>query len=178
MKRWRRSWGRGVGVALLCLACVVVSGVEGMAGITSLDREETFSPVKVSHDVEIVGAELGEFRFDEKANAYLFYRQDRFDRTSKHSYGWRLELRTRTQRRIEFKEIFTLPAAPKQWGISDAVELSADRKRATTRLYVTPDASGYVSNYWSFSEGDPTGAHHFEIWVEGHYVTRLDFEVD
>ena len=40
-----------------------------------------------------------------------------------------------------------------------------------------PDSGGYISNQWSFSQGDPSGAHSFEIWIEGQHVVRLDFEV-
>lgn len=175
-----RTWRGVVRISILAILGVAMLGASGFAGMmhSTGAASGSFSPVRVSHDVEIVGVQVGEFRHDDKTNTMRFYPTTTFDRASSNHFGWRIDVRASTRRELAIEEVLALPSAPLRWGISDNVKISADRRRATTLLSASPDASHHIQNFWMFSPGDPSGPHFFELHVEGKFVTRLEFEVD
>jgi len=78
-------------------------------------------------------------------------------------YDWHLKL-GKTKGAVEITELYTLPAEPESWGISEgsAIVVSDDRMSATSTLSLTPE-DGWIGSGWCVSDGDPEGAYSFEI---------------
>jgi hypothetical protein len=94
-------------------------------------------------------------------------------------FGWRIRLAD-APALVRVREVLRLPAAPQYWsGEGDQYSphvYSADRTTATTEEFAAPK-DGWLSNRWCIVEGDPTGAHVIEVFIEDALVRRFDFEV-
>ena len=95
-------------------------------------------------------------------------------------FGWRIRL-AEPPVLVRYREVLTLPEAPVFWsGENDAYSphaFSADRTTATTEEFAAPDPEGWIASSWCLAEGDPTGPHSFDIYIEGELIKRFDFEV-
>ncbi|MGF1592060.1 MAG: hypothetical protein ACFCUW_02200 [Kiloniellaceae bacterium] len=94
-------------------------------------------------------------------------------------FGWRIRLAD-APALVRVREVLKLPAAPDFWSGEDDQysphTYSADRTTATTEEFAAPK-DGWLSNQWCIVEGDPTGAHFIEVFIEDELVRRFDFEV-
>ncbi|WP_269585577.1 hypothetical protein [Roseibium sp. Sym1] len=81
---------------------------------------------------------------------------------------------------VGFREVFSLPAAPKTWsGENDpyaANAITKDRTTSITERFETPQ-NGTIGNEWCVVEGDPLGKYRMEIHVAEEYLGTLDFEL-
>lgn len=92
-------------------------------------------------------------------------------------YTWHLRV-AKAKGDVQVTEIYTLPAAPETWGLSEgsAIEISKDRRTATTPLVLTPE-DGWIGNGWCVSKGDPEGDYSFEILAGDRVLHRFEFEL-
>ena len=94
-------------------------------------------------------------------------------------YGWRIRL-ANAKGLIKFKEVFSLPTEPEFWGgENDEFNPSAiakNRKSSVTEKFAHV-RDGWISHSWCVAEGDPEGKYMMEVYIEGKFVKRFDFEV-
>ena len=95
-------------------------------------------------------------------------------------FGWRARL-AGSPGLVQYREVLQLPEAPAFWsGEEDAYSphsYSADRKTATTEQFAAPDAEGWISSTWCVVEGDPTGPHAIDVYIDGRHINHFDFDV-
>jgi hypothetical protein len=92
-------------------------------------------------------------------------------------YDWHLRL-AKVKGAVEITELYTLPAEPETWGLSEgsSIVVSDDRLSATSTLSLTPEG-GWISSGWCVSKGDPEGAYSFEIRAGDTLLHRFEFEL-
>jgi len=102
------------------------------------------------------------------------------------SFGWRFRVET-DKDQVKMRVAITLPVPPKIWGhlgevvekdvSSDgAMKISADRRTATEEGDY-PVVDGWITNTWSFAEGDPVGDHLVRIYINEKLVRVFRFKV-
>ena len=99
---------------------------------------------------------------------------------NKVCFGWVIKITPRDEL-VKITEIFTLPAAPKQWeGVEDdpysQTTTSNDRKVATTNRFMAL-GKGELKNSWCISEGDPSGTHQIIVLYDTQVLAEFEFEV-
>ncbi|NIA72440.1 hypothetical protein HBA54_28015 [Pelagibius litoralis] len=94
-------------------------------------------------------------------------------------FGWQIKL-SDAPPVIRYREVLTLPSAPKFWsGENDEYSshrFSADRTTATTEEFAAPK-DGWLSSRWCIAEGDPTGPHSIDVYIDDRLARRFEFEV-
>lgn len=94
-------------------------------------------------------------------------------------FGWRIRL-AEAPSLVRIREVLRLPEAPAFWsGEDDPYSphvFSADRTTATTEEYKAPQ-DGWIDGTWCIAEGDPTGAHTIDVYVEDAHAHHFAFEV-
>ena len=92
-------------------------------------------------------------------------------------YDWHLRL-GKAKGAIQITEIYTLPAAPETWGLSEGSDIvvSDDKLSATSTLSLTPE-DGWIASGWCVSEGDPEGDYTFEIKAGDKVLETFEFEL-
>ena len=94
-------------------------------------------------------------------------------------FGWRIKLKGEVKE-LKYKEIFTLPKAPKEWiGIDKTEEgskITNNHRTAITEKIVKPE-NGWVDSRWCIEEGDHPGKHHMQVLFDGQFVRQFDFDV-
>jgi len=96
-------------------------------------------------------------------------------------YAWYVQLGA-ADKPTSVVERLVLPEPLADWGSlptdpDDGVEISEDRTTAISTLTPTPDADGWITAGWCVAAGDPVGAHHIEVEVDGAPLTTFDFYV-
>ena len=94
-------------------------------------------------------------------------------------YGWRIHL-IDPMRVVKFREVFHLPDIPVELG-DDYDQLGTtyaapDGRTLITEEFAAPD-DGWISNFWCLVDGDPEGNHTIDVWIDGAFARRFDFEV-
>ena len=79
-------------------------------------------------------------------------------------------------------ERLELPEPLANWGDAatnpdDGVEILEDGRVASSKFTPEIDSEGWFSKGWCTADGDPTGAHKIEVWLDGSLAKRFDFEV-
>ncbi|MGF1631194.1 MAG: hypothetical protein ACFCUT_17100 [Kiloniellaceae bacterium] len=94
-------------------------------------------------------------------------------------FGWRIRL-TEAPPLVRVREVLKLPQPPLFWsGEDDEYSphvFSADRTTATTEEFAAPE-DGWLESSWCIVEGDPTGPHSIDVFIEDELVRHFDFEV-
>ena len=92
-------------------------------------------------------------------------------------YNWHLRL-GKVKGDVEVTEIYTLPAAPETWGLSEGstIVVSDDKLSATSTLSLTPE-DGWIASGWCVSDGDPEGDYTFEIRSGDRVLETFAFEL-
>ena len=92
-------------------------------------------------------------------------------------YDWHLRL-GKVKGAVEVTEVYTLPAAPQSWGLSEGslTVLSEDQRTATTPLSLTPQ-DGWIASGWCVSAGDPEGDYTIEVRAGDKVLQTFAFEV-
>jgi hypothetical protein len=94
-------------------------------------------------------------------------------------FGWRIRL-AEAPSLVRLREVLTLPQPPAFWsGEDDEYSphvFSADRTTATTEKFEAPK-DGWLESNWCIAEGDPTGPHSIDVFIEDEFVRHFDFEV-
>ena len=92
-------------------------------------------------------------------------------------YNWHLRL-GKVKGDVAVTEIYTLPAAPETWGLSEgsSIVVSDDKLSATSTLSLTPE-DGWIASGWCVSEGDPEGDYTFEIRSGDKLLETFEFEL-
>mgnify|MGYP000244626417 CR=1 FL=1 len=161
---------KGLGVVLTALVVMLLGGVADAGHFV-----ERPNVIQVSAGLSVHYPELGVFE-RQPGGGVAFKSKSRFQMKSGATYGWRMKVEPR-HTTLKIKEVMTLPSAPASWGFSNQVTISHDRRTSTLETSLPVDKDGYVYNFWTFSEGDPTGTYHFDIYAEDTAVGRLEFEV-
>jgi hypothetical protein len=97
-------------------------------------------------------------------------------------YYWYLQFDPQTKGPVSIVETLTLPEPLKAWqnyqnDPKAETQINADAQSAVTTLQSTPDADGWVSHGWCVAEGDPLGAHRFDVQIDGKTAQSWDFTV-
>jgi len=92
-------------------------------------------------------------------------------------YNWHLRF-GKTKGALDITEIYTLPAVPQSWGISEdsGIVLSKDKLTATSLLSLVP-LDGWVESGWCVADGDPEGDYRFDIMAGDKLLHRFEFEL-
>lgn len=91
-------------------------------------------------------------------------------------YNWHLRL-GKVKGAVTITELYTLPAVPATWGVSeDGIVVSDDQLSATSTLTLTPE-DGWIWSGWCVSDGDPEGPYQFVIKSGDKLLHTFDFEV-
>jgi hypothetical protein len=92
-------------------------------------------------------------------------------------YDWHLRL-GKVKGDVAVTEIYTLPAAPDTWGLSEgsSIVVSDDKLSATSTLLLTPE-DGWIASGWCVTEGDPEGDYSFEIRSGDKVLHTFEFEL-
>jgi hypothetical protein len=92
-------------------------------------------------------------------------------------YNWHLRL-GKVKGDVEVTEIYTLPAVPETWGLSEgsSIVVSDDKLSATSTLTLTPE-EGWIASGWCVSEGDPEGDYTFEIRSGDKVLETFEFKL-
>lgn len=130
--------------------------------------------VERSPELRVEQVEFGMFIPDEQGEP-SFVATDSLVKRPGYGYGWRAKIDT-TRPRLTMRERLSLPEAPQVWGINERVELSADRREATTTMLVTP-RHGWVYNAWWFTEGDPAGEYTIDVSLDGQQILTRTVQV-
>lgn len=162
-------------LSLLLALLVTTLALPARSGIQD-SRAGHHGWVEIAHDLAVERVAFGEFSYDETTHQVRFEPATRLAMLPGRTYGWRVHLHT-TRKDVTWQERLTLPSAPRQWGVTEHVSLSPDRRTATTTLPHAPITDGVVDNYWVFSEGDPLGRYEIEVAIEGVRVGRSTLTV-
>lgn len=164
--------------ALLALIMICITPLN--ASSRAVIHEPGDASIRLAHDLEVMGVEVGTFERDPHTGTMTFRPVDELRMQPGTTYGWRAILKT-PRREVSWEERLTLPSAPSQWGISPSVTLSPDRRSATTRssshLPSSPSQLRELENYWVFTAGDPIGVYMIEVLIEGRRVATLAMRV-
>lgn len=92
-------------------------------------------------------------------------------------YDWHLRV-GKVKGAVEVTEVYTLPAAPQTWGLSEGslTVISEDQRTATTPLSLTPQ-DGWIASGWCVSEGDPEGDYTIEVRAGDKVLETFAFEL-
>ena len=95
-------------------------------------------------------------------------------------FGWVIAVKP-ADRLVKITEIFTLPAAPDNWGGVDdnpysQTTTSSDRRIATTNRFMALK-TGQLENSWCLAEGDSSGDHHIIVLNGDQVLAEFQFEV-
>ncbi|KAF0812686.1 hypothetical protein IGB42_02978 [Andreprevotia sp. IGB-42] len=95
------------------------------------------------------------------------------------AYGWMIQLRTQKQT-VRWREEFTLPAPPANWGVDEILGKRTISGGGTTSVLertVVPGKNGVISNMWSVLPGDPPGRYRIRVLVEDKVLRTFEFDV-
>ena len=94
-------------------------------------------------------------------------------------FGWRIRL-SDAPAVVRVREVLKLPEPPAFWSGEDDEysphTFSADRTTATTEEFKAP-VDGWLVSQWCIVEGDPTGPHAIDVYIENQHIRHFDFEV-
>jgi hypothetical protein len=88
-------------------------------------------------------------------------------------YEWDIQLDTEMES-VQVKEVFILPSKPKTWGDEEGMNLQHDNK-VSVRQKVIKLENGTISSGWCVAEGDPTGNHKIDVFVNGVLAKSFSF---
>ncbi|MEC9398526.1 MAG: hypothetical protein VX475_12950 [Myxococcota bacterium] len=159
-------------IASVALLTLMVLALSSVSAAPSSDLERT---LEVSSDLRVTALEFGRFDFDRARGTSVFTPAREIQMVPGVGYGWRMHVRT-SRSEIAWTEQLALPSAPKTWGITSNVTLSADRRRATTRGVSTPN-EGVIDNAWIFADGDPPGIYSIDVEIDGKLIGRGEVRV-
>jgi hypothetical protein len=129
--------------------------------------------MSIAPDLEVMELQFGELQGAQEHTRFIPSQRIRLE--AGRAYGWRMRVRT-TRASIKWQEDLRLPRAPEQWGISQHVKLSSDRRRAVTTMETEP-TEGWIENFWWIAAGDPPGTYEIDLRVEGQRLGEMRFEV-
>ena len=90
-------------------------------------------------------------------------------------YRWDIQLDTEMES-VQVKEVFILPSKPKTWGDEEGMNLQHDNKVSVKQKVIKLE-NGTISSGWCVAEGDPTGNHKIDVFVNGVLVKSFSFVV-
>jgi hypothetical protein len=133
-------------------------------------------PAPAPPGVEVVDAAFGLFKLDDDGTPDAFHETANVPDVPGQAYGWMIQVKTR-QAEVHWRETFTLPAAPRAWGLaSDLRSLSDDGRTSVTDGQSEPE-DGAIRNVWLVAPGDPVGTYVLKVTVEGAPEQVFQFEV-
>ena len=90
-------------------------------------------------------------------------------------YGWDILLDTERES-VQLKEVFILPSKPKTWGDEEGMSLQHGNRVSVYQKEVKVE-NGTISSQWCVAEGDPTGNHKIDVFVNGVLAKSFSFVV-
>jgi hypothetical protein len=90
-------------------------------------------------------------------------------------YGWNILLDTGRES-VQLKEVFILPSKPKTWGDEEGISLKHGNRVSVSQKEVKVE-NGNIYNQWCVADGDPTGNHKIDVFVNGVLLKSFSFFV-
>jgi hypothetical protein len=147
----------------LLAAATTVAAVAALAGsATAQSTADTqggkpeVKPVRSIPYVSITGEDGKQRHYETNAIPLLFNRA---------CFGWRMYLGG-PNRVVSLKEVLTTSQPAEQVIAGPETEVSADKTRATTRMFETVQ-DGVLQRSWCIIPGDPPGTYTYDITIDG-----------
>jgi hypothetical protein len=171
----RRGHNNMRNISLLTLALIALSAALLLDQRPALGAGAALNAptIQIAPDLEVLELQFGELQGGQEQPRFVPGQRIRLE--AGRAYGWRMRVRT-TRAQVRWQEDLRLPRAPQQWGISQHVQLSSDRRRAVTDMASVP-AEGWIENFWWIADGDPPGTYEVDVRIEGQRVGDTRFEV-
>ena len=142
------------------LAATTVAVIAGTAlAQTTADKQgdkPVVKPVRSIPYVSITGEDGKQRHYETNAIPLLFNRA---------CFGWRMYLGG-PNRVVSLKEVLTTSQPAEQVIAGPETEVSADKTRATTRMFETVQ-DGILQRSWCIIPGDPPGTYTYDITIDG-----------
>ncbi len=125
------------------------------APATPVEKPAT-KPVRSIPYVSITGEDGKQRHYETNAIPLLFHRA---------CFGWRMYLGG-PNRVVSLKEVLTTSQPAEQVIAGPETEVSADKTRATTRMFETVQ-DGVLQRSWCIIPGDPPGTYTYDVSIDG-----------
>ena len=125
-------------------------------GIVTPAEKPGVKPVRSIPYVSITGDDGRQRHYETNAIPLLFNRA---------CFGWRMYLGG-PNRVVSLKEVLTTSQPAEQVIAGPETEVSADKTRATTRMFETVQ-DGVLQRSWCIIPGDPPGTYTYDITIDG-----------
>jgi hypothetical protein len=129
-------------------------------------------------NVEVINAQFGLFCQSE-AGTPSFMPGTAVPLVAGQTYGWVIGLKS-DKPAVHWREEFTLPDAPAQWGSPDGqteLSISADKKVSVVEKDAPLEAGGLILNIWSVAPGDPKGKYSIRVVIDKAVERTFEFNV-
>ena len=134
---------------------VAAAATSAMAQSTPVEKPGV-KPVRSIPYVSITGDDGKQRHYETNAIPLLFNRA---------CYGWRMYLGG-PNRVVSLKEVLTTSQPAEQVIAGPETEVSADKTKATTRMFETVQ-DGVLQRSWCIIPGDPPGTYTYDITIDG-----------
>ncbi|GEP59616.1 hypothetical protein RSO01_67820 [Reyranella soli] len=139
------------------LTVIVLSGLSAAMAQTATPADKpAVKPVRSIPYVSITGDDGRQRHYETNAIPLLFNRA---------CFGWRMYLGG-PNRVVSLKEVLTTSQPAEQVIAGPETEVSADKTRATTRMFETVQ-DGVLQRSWCIIPGDPPGTYTYDITIDG-----------
>jgi hypothetical protein len=149
----RRLLAATTALALTAFSTVVVAQ---SPPVDKLADKPAVKPVRSIPYVSITGDDGRQRHYETNAIPLLFHRA---------CFGWRMYLGG-PNRVVSLKEVLTTSQPAEQVIAGPETEVSADKTRATTRMFETVQ-DGVLQRSWCIIPGDPPGTYTYDITIDG-----------
>jgi hypothetical protein len=146
-------------VAAATVAAIAAAAGTALAQSVPSDKQgekQAVKPVRSIPYVSITGEDGKQRHYETNAIPLLFNRA---------CFGWRMYLGG-PNRVVSLKEVLTTSQPAEQVIAGPETEVSADKTRATTRMFETVQ-DGVLQRSWCIIPGDPPGTYTYDITIDG-----------
>jgi hypothetical protein len=144
------------GLTALALAGVPAAMAQTPAPTPAPADKPSVKPVRSIPYVSITGEDGRQRHYETNAIPLLFNRA---------CFGWRMYVGG-PNRVVSLKEVLTTSQPAEQVIAGPETEVSADKTRATTRMFETVQ-DGVLQRSWCIIPGDPPGTYTYDITIDG-----------
>lgn len=130
---------------------------------------------QITADIRATSTAFGIFETESNGNL-KFVETDTVPLTPGQRYGWIIHLETERDA-VKVREVFKMPGKPEEWINVEDGAVSDDQ----TTLDITETrkvVDGKISGRWKVVNGDPTGEHEIQIYIEDVLVATFNFKVE
>ena len=147
------------------------SGSSTSSSLVSLVSTEVADPL-----IPVIGSHFYVGTRDSVNEKFIWRESDFVPLIPKNTcYEWDIQLDTEMES-VQLKEVLILPSKPKTWGDEEGMELQHDNKVSVKQKVVKLE-SRTISGGWCVADGDPTGNHKIDVFVNGVLAKSFSFVV-